>query len=392
MDVAIADDLTRPEDLNQIDDDEFRRVVRRWVEANYPAELRNPPKRLHWRDNKPWYFKLAAKGWLAPGWPREHGGMGLSAARQIVMIEEFERHGVARTNDHGIVMVGPLLIQYGSREQQAFFLPKILAGEHIWCQGYSEPNAGSDLASLRTEAVSDGDDWVVNGQKTWTTLANDANWIFLLVRTDKAAKKQEGISFLLVPMDSPGITVRPIVNLDLHDEFCEVFFDDVRVPKAWTVGEVNRGWTMAKALLGFERIFLGSPKLSGYALTRLRLLAERMGAWDDAAFRDRYTRLRLEMADLVALHATYVDVVRRGEPLGADVSMLKVIQTELFQKITDEMMEISGENAGLLDPMDGNRKLHPSGLFIQARPSTIYGGSNEIQRNILAKNVLGLPG
>jgi alkylation response protein AidB-like acyl-CoA dehydrogenase len=385
-------DAVMQEDLETLDDNGFRLAVRRWVEANYPEDLRNPPKRLHWRDNKVWYFKLAEHGWLAPGWPREHGGMGLSAARQIIMIEEFERHGVARTNDHGIVMVGPLLIQYGSREQQQFFLPKILAGEHVWCQGYSEPNAGSDLASLRTEAVSDGDDWVVNGQKTWTTLANDANWIFLLVRTDKAAKKQEGISFLLVPMDSPGITVRPIVNLDLHDEFCEVFFDNVRVPKAWTVGEVNRGWTMAKALLGFERIFLGSPKLSGYALTRLRLLAERMGVWDQAAFQDRYTRLRLEMADLVALHATFVDVVRRGEPLGADVSMLKVIQTELFQKITDEMMEISGENAGLLDPMEGNRELHPSGLFIQARPSTIYGGSNEIQRNILSKNVLGLPG
>jgi alkylation response protein AidB-like acyl-CoA dehydrogenase len=178
----------------------------------------------------------------------------------------------------------------------------------------------------------------------------------------------------------------------MHDEFCEVFFDNVRVPKAWTVGEVNKGWTMAKALLGFERIFLGSPKLSGYALTRLRLLAERMGVAEEAEFRDRYTRLRMELADLVALHATYVDVVRRGGTLGPDVSMLKVVQTELFQKITDTMMEIGGENAGLLEPMEGNRELHPSGLFIQARPSTIYGGSNEIQRNILAKNVLGLPG
>ncbi|HTN09623.1 MAG TPA: acyl-CoA dehydrogenase family protein, partial [Acetobacteraceae bacterium] len=271
-------------------------------------------------------------------------------------------------------------------------LPKILAGEHIWCQGYSEPNAGSDLAGLRTAAVSDGDDWVVNGQKIWTTLANDANWIFLLVRTDATAKKQEGISFLLVPMDSPGITVRPIINLELHDEFCEVFFDNVRVPKANTVGEVNKGWTMAKNLLGFERIFLGSPKLSGYALGRLRALADRMGAWDDAAFTDRYTALRLELEDLKSLHATFVDIVRRGEALGPDVSMLKVIQTELFQKITDTMMEIAGENAGLLEPMEGNRELHPSGQFIQARPSTIYGGSNEIQRNILAKNVLGLPG
>ncbi len=384
--------MDRTDEFAGLDDDGFRHVIRTWISENYPPELRNPPKRLHWRDNKAWYFKLAEKGWLCPGWPREHGGMGLSAARQIIMIEEFERHGVARTNDHGIVMVGPLLIQYGTPAQQQEFLPKILSGQHIWCQGYSEPNAGSDLASLRTEAVSDGADWIVSGQKTWTTLANDANWIFLLVRTDRSAKKQDGISFLLVPMDSPGITVRPIVNLDLHDEFCEVFFDAVRVPKAWTIGEVNKGWTMAKALLGFERIFLGSPKLSGYALTRLGLLAERMGLADDPVFQDRFTRLRLDLADLKSLHATYVDVVRRGDPLGADVSMLKLIQTELFQKITDTMLEIAGENAGLLDPMEGNRELHPAGLFIQARPSSIYGGSNEIQRNILAKNVLGLPG
>ena len=380
------------ENLDLLDDESFRLTIRRWVEANYPEELRNPPKRLHWRDNQVWYRKLAARGWLCPGWPREHGGMGLSAGKQIIMIEEFERHGVARTNDHGIIMVGPLLIHYGSDAQRAEFLPKILAGEHIWCQGYSEPNAGSDLASLRTTATPDGDHWVVNGQKIWTTLANDANWIFLLVRTDSGAKKQEGISFLLVPMDTPGITVRPIVNIDLHDEFCEVFFDNVRVPRKWTVGEVNKGWTMAKNLLGFERIYLGSPKLSGYALGRLRLLAEHIGVWDDRGFRDRYTRLRMEMADLKALHATFVDVVRRGEALGPDVSMLKVIQTELFQRITDEMMDIGAENAGLLEPMEGNRNLHPAGQFIQARPSTIYGGSNEIQRNILAKNVLGLPG
>jgi alkylation response protein AidB-like acyl-CoA dehydrogenase len=380
---------TEPEDLAALDDESFRLVVRRWVEANYPPELRNPPKRLHWRDNQAWYFKLAEKGWLAPGWPREVGGMGLPAAKQLIMLEEFERHGCARMNDHGIVMVGPLLIQYGSQEQKEFFLPKVLAGEHVWCQGYSEPNAGSDLAGVRTEAVADGEDWIVNGQKTWTTLANDANWIFLLVRTDKAAKKQEGISFLLVPMDSPGITVRPIVNIDLHDEFCEVFFDNVRVPRKWTVGEVNKGWTMAKALLGFERIFIGSPKQASYALSRLRLLAERMGVADEAVFQDRYVRLRLELEDLKSLHATYVEIVRRGDPLPADVSMLKVAQTELFQKITDTMLEIAGENAGLLDPMEGNRELHPAGLFIQARPTTIYGGTNEIQRNILAKT-LGL--
>ncbi len=380
------------EDLNALDDEAFRQVVRRWVVENYPPEIRNPPKRLHWRENKVWYLKLAEKGWLAPGWPREYGGMGLSAGKQLIMIEEFERFGCARTNDHGVVMVGPLLIRYGSEAQKRSFLPKILSGEHIWCQGYSEPNAGSDLAALRTEAVLDGDHWVINGQKTWTTLATDANWIFLLARTDKAAKKQEGISFFLVPMDAPGVTVRPIINLELHDEFCETFFDNVRVPKENLVGEVNKGWTMAKALLGFERIFLGSPRQSAYALIRLKRLAEHVGCADDPLFRDRYTRLRLDLADHRALYETHVAKLRRGEALGADVSMLKVHQSELFQRITDAMMEIAGEEGGLLEPIEGNRDLHPAGLFIQARPTSIYGGTNEIQRNILAKNVLDLPG
>ncbi|MGC8524613.1 MAG: acyl-CoA dehydrogenase family protein [Acidibrevibacterium sp.] len=380
------------EDLNALDDEAFRHVVRRWVAENYPPEIRNPPKRLHWRENKVWYLKLAEKGWLAPGWPREYGGMGLSAGKQLIMIEEFERFGCARTNDHGVVMVGPLLIRYGSEAQKRSFLPKILSGEHIWCQGYSEPNAGSDLAALRTEAVLDGDHWVINGQKTWTTLATDANWIFLLARTDKAAKKQEGISFFLVPMDAPGVTVRPIINLELHDEFCETFFDNVRVPKENLVGEVNKGWTMAKALLGFERIFLGSPRQSAYALIRLKRLAEHVGCADDPLFRDRYTRLRLDLADHRALYETHVVKLRRGEALGADVSMLKVHQSELFQRITDAMMEIAGEEGGLLEPIEGNRDLHPAGLFIQARPTSIYGGTNEIQRNILAKNVLDLPG
>jgi len=335
---------------------------------------------------------LARKGWLAPGWPREHGGLGLSASKQIIVIEEYERHGCARSNDMGIVMIGPLLIRYGTPEQRARFLPRILAGEHIWCQGYSEPNAGSDLASLRTEAVLEGDHYRVNGQKIWTTLGNDANWMFCLVRTDRQAKKQEGISFLLVDMTSPGITVRPIVNLDMHDEFCEVFLDNVRVPRENLVGEPNRGWTMAKALLGFERIFLGSPKQSSYALARLRTLAERMGAWDEPDFQDRYTRLRLDLADLRALYERFVDQLRRGQDLGPDVSMLKLWQSELFQRITEAMLEIAGENGGLLGPMEGNRDLNVAGLFINARPTTIYGGSSEIQRTILARNVLGLPG
>jgi alkylation response protein AidB-like acyl-CoA dehydrogenase len=379
------------QDLNQLTDDEFRQHVRAWIEANYPPELRNPPKRLHWSENQVWYYKLAEKGWLCPAWPQEHGGMGLSAGKQIIMVEEYERHGVARTNDHGILMVGPLLIAHGTQDQRDFFLPRILSGEHIWCQGYSEPNAGSDLANLRTEAVLEGDHWVVNGQKIWTSLAMDANWIFLLVRTNKIAKKQEGISFLLVEMNSPGITVRPIRNLDMGDEFCEVFFDNVRVPKDQIVGAVDKGWTMAKNLLSFERIGIGSPRQSGYALQRLKLLAEHMGLEDDPQFLDRYTRLRMDLEDHKALYETFAEKVRRGEQLGPDVSMLKVHQTELYQRITEAMIEIAGENTGLLEPIGGNRELNPQGQFIQSRPSTIYGGSNEIQRNVLAKNVLALP-
>ena len=334
-------------DLNELTDDVFRETVRDFVEANYPPELRNPPHRLHWNEAKPWYMALSRQGWLAPSWPQEHGGMGLSAAKQLIMMEEFERHGVARTPDHGLVLLGPLLIRYGTEAQKQRFLPRILAGEDVWCQGYSEPGAGSDLAGLRTEAVLDGEHWVVNGQKTWTTLASDANWIFLLVRTDKTGKKQEGISFLLAPLDSPGVTVRPIVNLELHDEFCEVFFDNVRVPRDNLVGEVNKGWSMAKALLGFERIFLGSARQSAYALGRLRQLAERMGVADDPVFADRYTQLRLDLADHKALFEVYAEKLRTGETLGPDVSLLKIHQSELYQRISDVMLEISGENAGL---------------------------------------------
>jgi hypothetical protein len=378
-------------DFNAIDDESFRRLVRDFLKEHFPEELRETPKRLHWSEVKGWYMTLSRHGWLAPGWPAEFGGMGLSASKQLIYTEEFENYGVARTPDHGIMLLGPLLIRYGSPEQQQYFLPRILEGKDIWCQGYSEPNSGSDLASVRTEAVLDGDEWVINGQKIWTTLATDADWIFMLVRTDKSAKKQAGISFLLVPMDIPGVTVRPILNLDLHDELCEVFFDNVRVPKANLVGEMNAGWTMAKALLGFERIFLGSPKQSANALTRLSLLAEHLGIAEDPIFIDTFTRLRLDLEDHKLLFGVFAERLRRGETLGADVSLLKVHQTELFKRITDYMLEISGEYSGLLEPIEGNRNFNASGLFMQARPATIYGGSSEIQRNILAKTVLGLP-
>ncbi|NKC34011.1 acyl-CoA dehydrogenase [Roseomonas sp. BU-1] len=376
--------------LDALDEAAFRAHVRAWIEANCPEDLRFPQRRLHWRDNRPWYLKLSAQGWLAPAWPREHGGLGLGAAKQLILIEELERHGAPRISDMGVLMLGPLLIKHGSPEQQARFLPRILSGEDIWAQGYSEPDAGSDLAALRLEAADHGDHFVLNGQKTWITFANDANWIFVLARTDKAAKKQEGISFLLLPMDSPGISVRPILNLDLHDEFCEVFFDDVRVPKAMLVGEVNKGWTYAKALLGFERIAIGSPRLSANALAAMQRLAVAMGRAEDPVLADQITRFRLDLADLKALYESHVAALKRGEPLGPDASILKIVASELFQRISEAMLELAGEQAGLLHPMPGPA-LHPAGQFLLARPATIFGGSSEILRNVLSRALLDLP-
>lgn len=386
--------MTHPaphEDLSHLSDETFRQVVRDWIAANYPDEIRHPPKRLHWHENRPWYMALAQQGWLCPGWPREHGGMGLSPAKQLIMMEEQERYGCARISDFGIIMLGPLLIRYGTDAQRETFLPAILEGRHIWAQGYSEPGAGSDLASLRTSARRDGAEFVVNGQKTWTTLGMDANWIFLLVRTSTEGRKQAGISFLLVPMDSPGVTVRPIRNLDLHDEFCDVFFDDVRVPVDNLVGEENAGWAMAKSLLGFERIFVGSPKQSENALARLREVARQQGLAGDPLFLDQYAQVAMRLDDLKALYTHFADMLRAGRPLGPDVSLLKIVQTELYQSICELMQEIAGEGGGLLDRTGPDGTINPASMAIQSRPSTIYGGSNEIQRNILAGAVLNLP-
>lgn len=382
--------MTENKHLNALNNVDFQLEIRSWFEANYPPELRNPPKRLHLRDNWPWYEALSKMGWICPGWPQEYGGLGLSADKQVIWTEELERHGCARLNDHGATMLGPLIIKYGSEAQKSKFLPKILTGEHIWCQGYSEPGSGSDLASLRTNAKLDGDEWVVNGQKTWTTMANDANWIFLLVRTDSSGRKQQGISFLLVPMDTPGVTVQPILNLEMHDEFCEVFFDDARVPSENLVGEVNQGWAMAKALLGFERLFLGSPRQAAYALARLRELGEFKGVDSDPVFRDQYEQFVLDLEDHKALFSEFLKAIMSGIPAGPEISLLKISQSELFGRISNYMLEVAGPESGLINPIDLGT-LNPAVQFLQARPATIYGGSSEIQRNIIAKAVLGLP-
>jgi len=291
-------------------------------------------------------------------------------------------------------MVGPVIMAFGSQDQKDRYLPRILSCEDIWCQGYSEPGAGSDLASLRTSAVIEGDEFVINGQKIWTTMAHDASHIFMLVRTNpNAPKKQQGISFILAKMDQPGVTVRTITTLAGEDEFCEVFFDDARAPVENLVGTLNEGWTMAKALLSFERIFIGSPGLAQNALGQLEKLARGRGCFVDSGFQDRYSQLALDVEDHAALYTRFADQLKRGETLGPDVSMLKIWVTETFQKISELMIEAAGPDGAALEPLQvGNISIDVLGNFYKSRPGTIYGGSNEIQRNILSKTVLDLPG
>jgi alkylation response protein AidB-like acyl-CoA dehydrogenase len=380
-------------DWNAMPESEFRARVRSFIQGHYPAALRNPAQRLHWADLKDWYLALSRKGWLAPAWPKAHGGMALAPARIIAMMEEMEAHGVARTPDQGIINIGPVLIQYGSEAQRAKYLPKILSGEHIWCQGYSEPNAGSDLASLRTEAIPDGDEFVVNGQKIWTTLAQDATHIFVLVRTDKTVKKQAGISFLLAELSTPGITVRPIRNIGGEEEFCEVFFDKARVPRENLVGELNQGWTIAKALLDFERIFVGSPSQARYALNQLKRVGDEANLFADRRFADQYANSLLDVEDLQSLYSGYANIVKKGEKLPPSVSLLKIWATEVYSRIAMEVVEASYERGGDAAPWTiGDTQITPAGRLYNASITTIYGGTNEIQRNILAKAVLGLPG
>jgi alkylation response protein AidB-like acyl-CoA dehydrogenase len=380
-------------DWNSLLDEEFRVLFREWVLENCPAELRYLRKqRPVYEEVKTWYQALAKKGWLAPVWPQEYGGMGLSPAKHMIYVEEWGRLGCPRIPDHGIGLTGPLLIHHGSEAQKAEFLPKILSGEHIWCQGYSEPGAGSDLASLRTTAVLEDDHFLVNGQKIWTTLAHCANWIFVLVRTDREAKPQRGISVLLVDMSTPGVEVRTIENLRGEADFCEVFFDNVRVPVQNLVGALNDGWTLAKSVLGHERIFLGSPTRAEYALDRLDKLATDRGAFDDAAFLSRYAKLRLDLYDLGSSYERFAKVLRSGGELGADVSVLKIFATELYQRITEEMLTLAQEEARYNDDLliEGGQ-IDAMNLFLDSRAPAIFGGSNEIQRNILAKTVLHLP-
>ena len=394
-------------DWDQMPETQFRQMLRAFYRKYYPEHLRHRTRRLHWHEIGDWYRTLARQKWIAPSWPKQYGGMALSAEKMIAYIEEQERYGVGRPPDQGLVMLGPILIRYGTPEQQEKYLPAILSGEHVWAQGYSEPNAGSDLASLRCEAVAEGEHFVVNGQKTWSTLAQDATHMFMLVRTDKDVKKQAGISFLMVDLKTPGITVRPIRTIAGDEEYCEIFFDDVKVPKENLVGELNQGWTISKALLGFERLFSGNPKHSQNTLAMIDKVIGANGLSEDPAFMAEYAQLHMDIADLSSAYAAFSDIVRRNEPLPANVSLLKIWATETHEKASLLLLDAAGEQAGTtgaaafeaghgLEEPDGksHRAVTVDDLqmpLYNAAAAKIFSGTNEIQRNILAKVVLALP-
>ncbi len=380
----------------------FRDSVRAFIASDYPADLRAKQKAGEHpgrEDYLSWHRALAKRGWIAPGWPVEYGGPGLTPTQKHLLANELAAADTIRLPPFGISMVGPVIYAFGTPEQKARFLPPTLAGDIWWCQGYSEPGAGSDLASLTTRAVRDGDHYVVNGQKTWTTLAQYADWGFFLVRTDPDAKAQEGISFLLIDMKTPGVTVRPIITLDGAHEVNEVWLEHVRVPVENRIYEENKGWTCAKFLLAHERTNIAGVAASKNALIKLRAVAEAEGLSDDPIFQRKLADLEI---DLLALEYTELRTLARessGKGPGPESSLLKIKGTEVQQRLTELMVEAVGAYAlpdgrairsGNLGPVGPVWASRAAPTYFNMRKTSIFGGSNEIQRNIIAKMVLGL--
>ena len=352
-------------------------------------------------DLEEWHAILNERGWLASHWPERYGGPGWTVIERFIFDDEAARAHAPRIVPFGVNMLGPVLIKYGSEEQKQRWLPRILSGEDWWCQGYSEPGAGSDLAGLKTTAVRDGDHYIVNGQKTWTTLGQFANMIFCLVRTDPAAKKQEGISFLLVDMNTPGVEVRPITLLDGEAEVNEVFFTDVRVPVANLVGEENAGWTYAKYLLTYERTNIAGVGFSVAAFERLREIAAQQSKDKDPLFAARMARVEIDLANMQTTNLRVLASVAGGGVPGAESSMLKIKGTEIRQEITALTRRAYGPYAApyipeALEAGWNGEPVGPPGAMTVApsyfnnRKLSIFGGSNEIQKNIIAKAILGL--
>jgi len=395
-------------DLNYSARDEaFRAEVRTFLAANLPADLQNKVRkhlRLKREDYVRWHKIVAKQGWAAPAWPTEFGGPGWDATQRHIWEEECAIAGTPPILPFGVNMVAPVIMAFGSPEQKAYYLPRILDCTDWWCQGYSEPGSGSDLASLKTSAVREGDHYIVNGQKTWTTLGQHADMIFCLVRTDPNVRKQEGISFLLIDMKTPGITVRPIIMLDEDHEVNEVFFDNVRVPVANLVGKENKGWTYAKYLLGHERTGIAAVGRSKRELLFLKKIANQQQKngkplLEDPLFAVRVANLEIE---LMALEVTVLRTIsQEAHGPGPQASVLKVCGSEIQQMLTELMVEALGPQALPFDPayLDGERE-HAlagdddaaplAGYYFNFRKTSIYGGSNEIQKNIITQMILGL--
>jgi pimeloyl-CoA dehydrogenase large subunit len=386
----------------------FRDEVRAFMRTALPDEIRRKmveTRHLAKDDIVRWQRILNARGWAVPNWPVEWGGAGWTPVQRYIFEEELQLAPAPDPLPFGVSMVGPVIIAFGSEAQKRRHLPAIANLDEWWCQGFSEPGAGSDLASLKTKAERDGDHYVVNGQKTWTTLAQHADWIFCLVRTDPAAKKQQGISFLLIDMKTPGITVRPIQTIDGGREVNEVFFDDVRVPVENRVGEENRGWDYAKFLLGNERTGIARVGTSKARLRRLKEIASLEHAGDRPLIEDERFRMKIAAVEveLKALEMTQLRAVareRHGNAPDPASSILKIKGSELQQAITELLLEAIGPYALPQEAHDGDRWNEPpvgpewagplAPLYFNWRKVSIYGGSNEIQKNIIAKAILGL--
>lgn len=388
----------------------FRHEVRAFIDASLPAETRawmvagkSPTKAMVVE----WQKILNAKGWAVPEWPVQWGGPGWSAAQKYIFREELQMAPAPSPLGFNVNMCGPVIIAFGTEAQKERFLPRMANLDDWWCQGFSEPGAGSDLAGLKCRAVRDGDHWVINGQKTWTTLAQHADWIFLLCRTNPEAKKQEGISFILCPMNLPGITVRPIITIEGGHEVNEVFFDDVRVPVENLVGEENKGWDCAKYLLGNERFGQARVGASRERIRRLKIIArESMDGGrpliEDPDFRRQMTEIEVELKalEMTVMRVIAQDMKRADSKPNPATSVLKIKGTEIQQGVSEMLMKAAGPYAwvdGDPDEEGSNEwDLAPdwafglAGTYFNWRKQSIYGGSNEIQRNIMAKAFLGL--
>jgi len=383
---------------------QFADEVRAFVRAHLPVEISDKVKKrqkISPDEQRFWQSTLCDRGWACPGWPKQYGGPGFDPLERQVFDNVTSEEGAPPIIPFGEAMIAPVLIAVGSPEQKAHFLPKIRTLEYWFCQGFSEPGSGSDLASLRTRAVLDGDHWVINGQKMWTSTAQHANWIFMLVRTDPDAKQQEGISMLVFSMSTPGVTIRPIITIDGGHHTNETFFDNVRVPRSALIGEVNKGWNYAKLLLGHERTSIARIGQSKRELGRLKALAAEQTSDGTALIEDRGLRKKIAAVeiDLAALEITALRAIAKSGPPGVEANLLKVKGSEIQQRLTELFMDIAGLYGLQFDPsrgldqgndfvgFDEAASLAPN--YLNTRVVTIYGGSNEIQRNIIAKT-LGL--